>query len=91
MSLFQNMNLFLPIGDTKQQRRKDAESEADQQMDLLTQATPITDGGALTDILTTHQRFDILSTLCNRRPPRKAIVIEGTDNRLVNDRIFSPL
>lgn len=40
-----NANLFLPIGDAEQQRREDAETEATQQMDVLTQSIPATDGG----------------------------------------------
>ena len=40
-----NANLFLPVGDAEQQRCEDAETEMTQQMDALTQAIPITDGG----------------------------------------------
>lgn len=40
-----NANLFLPVGDGEQQRREAAETEATQQMDVLTQAVPATDGG----------------------------------------------
>lgn len=40
-----NANLFLPVGDAEQQRREDAASDAHQQMDVLSQAIPATDGG----------------------------------------------
>lgn len=41
-----NADLFLPVGEADQQRREDAESDAHQQMDVLTQAIPATDGGS---------------------------------------------
>ncbi|MDL5363909.1 hypothetical protein [Halalkalicoccus sp. NIPERK01] len=40
-----NADLFFPIGDAEQQRREETETEATQQMDVLTQSIPATDGG----------------------------------------------